>query len=249
MSIYLKYLLITLAVILLSSLLAYFMMKKAKKAERKNIVYLASCTVLAMICAALTPPLANLLAQALYFSLILSILVSVALLFLLSAVLFIGLHRKMEQASGEEPHADKKTQIISPELKENPEQSGVGDAGENMCQEDELAADDAKELDIPFEEAAPALVQEETDLDESIVKRLLTQAQESKNSHHYLDAILAYEAVLSQSPRDGELFLWVMVDLCSLYKMTHQTPLIYKTLEEYKNLLDMEVRENILRNL
>ena len=65
---YLKYCLIAIAAICLLSLILFYILKKKNQTNKKNTSTLVFCTVLAMICASLIPPVANYLVKGLSFS-------------------------------------------------------------------------------------------------------------------------------------------------------------------------------------
>lgn len=241
---YLNYLLIALAVILLSALVAFAVMRKNNRAEKPNRALLILCTVLAMICAALTPPLANLLARELYFSVSLSLASSFILLVFLSACVLLLLQKSILRTTSTETTDNGNTDesgLSEPSLVESlltatkaPEEAVLND-------------NTGDDLRIAFEEAATARVVDE-EHDEQALLRLIDQALEYQSGHQYLDAILTYEAALLHKP-EKQLLEWMIVDLCSLYKRTEQQDKVYLAIEENKNMLDLEVRENILRNL
>ena len=83
----------------------------------------------------------------------------------------------------------------------------------------------------------------------SDIAELLDIAYENKIKRNYQGAITAYESALVLNP-DDELCYLVILDLCSLYKMTGNTESIYKLLDSAQcNLLDMDRKEDILRNI
>lgn len=99
------------------------------------------------------------------------------------------------------------------------------------------------------EEAAPTIITEVQEADAPTLSHLLDEASACKNNRELNKAIFLYESALLQNP-DAELSQWIIIDICSLYKMTNQKELIYKTLEsEYSNLLDNHIKEVILRNI
>lgn len=155
---YLKYVLIALAVILLSAVLAFFEMKKARKVERKNCIYLAACTVLAMICIALAPLLADLLAKILNFSHLLSILISVALLVLLSVIIFLEVQRKMEKVAGDvspDTSDDLEVDVIDALLEEAAAADSANEEAKISHEEAAIESDaDRIRFEFPAEEAA-----------------------------------------------------------------------------------------------
>jgi hypothetical protein len=295
MPVYLKYILIALAVILLSSVIVFFLMKKAQMADKKNKVYLATSTVLAMICSALVPLVANLMTRWLYFPLVLSVIVSILILLALSGFILTSVRKKLEQGAEEKtPETSLVEALLSgeqqapafefeghDELLEEPfgesleddeeesdeesyqesyedtyaeseqesDQESYQEPEEGPCHEEPLSQQPQEELEASFEEAAAATELAHKTYDQPFVERLLAQALDSKANHENLDAILAYEAVLASGMIDGELFTWVVVDLCALYKHTQQIDHVHKILKDYEGLLDRETRDNILRNL
>ena len=72
---------------------------------------------------------------------------------------------------------------------------------------------------------------------------------EDKTGHNYKNAITAFESALILGP-DDELCFLIILDLCSLYKMTGNTESIYKLLDSAQcNLLSTDKKEEILRNI
>ncbi|MGI6084559.1 MAG: hypothetical protein ACOYIF_03845 [Acetivibrionales bacterium] len=95
-----------------------------------------------------------------------------------------------------------------------------------------------------FEEVPTYYLDRQSDISE-----LLDRALESKNRRNYEDAISAYESALVLNP-DDELCYLIILDLCSLYKITEKNELIYRLLESARcKLLTIDKKEDILRNI
>jgi len=72
---------------------------------------------------------------------------------------------------------------------------------------------------------------------------------DSKIKHNYQIAITAYERALTLDP-DDELRYLLILDLCSLYKITGNLESIYKLLDSpQSNMLSEDKKEDILRNI
>ncbi len=262
------YLLTASGVILLTALVSYIIMKRANQGIRKNKIDLAICTVLAVVCAALTPLLANFLVNRLYFSLLLSLCLSFVFLVFLSAGAFFLIQRvfvKQENQNSPESNDEHHQESEKTELNDaaglNEAISLDGDISsdkvialnesvglEPAVGYDEAVsfdeADDFDEVVDQNEVAGPSGIAEP-----SILPRLVDQALEYKNNHHYYEAISAYERALDQEA-DTKLLELVIIDLCALYKMTNQKELVHKILESDKyKLSDLGIREDILQNL
>lgn len=81
------------------------------------------------------------------------------------------------------------------------------------------------------------------------ILELLDIAIEHKNNRDYYGAIAFYETALVLNP-DDELCFLIILDLCSLYKMTNQSESAYKLLESNTcKLLDSNIKADILRNI
>ncbi|HBR02612.1 MAG TPA: hypothetical protein DD738_08375, partial [Ruminiclostridium sp.] len=108
----------------------------------------------------------------------------------------------------------------------------------------------SSEESVPVaEQAALAAEKELSEEKAPVLLNLLEEALACKNRHELQRATFLYEAALLQKP-DAELLEWIVIDLCALYKMTNQQKLIHKTLEsEYSNLLNLQIKEEILRNI
>jgi|GEM_PF-1439856 len=84
---------------------------------------------------------------------------------------------------------------------------------------------------------------------QSVIIRLLDIAMDSKINHNYQIAITAYERALTLDP-DDELRYLLILDLCSLYKITGNLESIYKLLDSpQSNMLSEDKKEDILRNI
>ena len=81
------------------------------------------------------------------------------------------------------------------------------------------------------------------------ILKILEKAMDDKDNKDYEAAIKAYEAALVLRP-DKELCYLIILDLCSLYKMTGQTELVYKLLDSNPcELLDSDKKADIIRNI
>ncbi len=260
------YLLTASSVILLIALVSYVIMKRANQGVRKNKIDLAICTVLAVVCATLTPLLANFLVNRLYFSFLLSLFLSFVFLVFLSAGAFVLIQRVfVKQENQSSPESNDEHHQESEKTEPN-DAAGLAGLNEAISVDGDTSIDKAITFNEPeglepavgFDEAVS--FGEADDFDEvvnlnkavaepSILPRLVDQALENKNNHQYYDAISAYERALDQET-DTKLLELVIIDLCALYKMTNQKELVHKILESDKyKLSDLGIREDILQNL
>jgi len=84
---------------------------------------------------------------------------------------------------------------------------------------------------------------------QSVITGLLNLAMDSKMNHHYQTAIAAYERALTLDS-DDELSYLLILDLCSLYKITGNPGSIYKLLNSVQcNLLSEDKKEDIITNI
>ena len=81
------------------------------------------------------------------------------------------------------------------------------------------------------------------------ILEILERAMDDKDSNDYQSAIKAYEAALVLKPEKEVCFL-IILDLCSLYKMTNQKELVYNLLASNPcELLDSDKKADIIRNI
>lgn len=236
----LNYCLTALAVILISALIAYFVIRKKKLDDKKNRINLVICTVLAIVCSTLTPLLANLMVKELYFSIFLSVFISFVLMVVLSYTAFILSQRFLKK--------DGEKEEVEPELS-NPAVEAMPEFGSIAGLDAAAVVNEAAIISKVegFENEDDDLVisgSEPLQLDE-----LIELAMESKKMHNFSDAIFSFENALRLNP-EVDLLTWIVIDLCSLYKRTGQKALAYKLLESAQCfMLDYKIKENILQNL
>lgn len=276
---YLKYCLIANAAICILSLILFYILKKKNQTNLKNTSILVFCTVLAMICASLIPLVANYLVKGLSFSVQGSLIVSFLLLAALAlAAFYLLLHIliKLVGKNKEKTEEQKSDSIVEKIIEEsakptmNIETEAIGDTvniieaaistedesdknnefiptekSEEENQQQILKSTDYADYNKPIFIDIPAYNPDK----QSDISELLDRANESKINHNYQDAITAYESALILNP-DDELCYLVILDLCSLYKMTGNTESIYKLLDSAQcNLLNTDRKEDILRNI
>ncbi|NLX64970.1 MAG: hypothetical protein GX022_09405 [Clostridiaceae bacterium] len=125
----------------------------------------------------------------------------------------------------------------------------------NIYEEENLPA----EKDVPEKQAEKQDTYENKDVysevsvsspdNQPVIIRLLNIAMDSKINHNYQIAITAYERALTLDP-DDELRYLLILDLCSLYKITGNIESIYRLLNSVQcNLLSEDKKEDILRNI
>ncbi len=268
---YLYYLLTAYSVILLTALISYLMMKKAEQNMKKSNINRALCTVLAMVCATLSPLLANLLVKELYFSITLSLLLSFIFLIVLASGVFILVQSALAKQESKNPVAlpddlhkesEEDTPVENIGLEEaaaahlpvhreqnpvpeeaNPEQTAKGE--EAVVLKESVQSN----IEAYYGYVVPEAVTEEKEISRPILPSLVEQALENKNNHHYFEAISLYEQAINQET-DLKLREWMVIDLCALYKMTNQKEFVNKILEFEDGILqNLEIKEAILRNL
>ena len=84
---------------------------------------------------------------------------------------------------------------------------------------------------------------------QSDIMELLDRALDAKINRNFQDAISSYESALILNP-DDELCYHIILDLCSLYKITGKSESIYKLLQSSQcKLLTQDKKEDILRNI
>ncbi|NLU52488.1 MAG: hypothetical protein GXX10_06460 [Clostridiaceae bacterium] len=106
---------------------------------------------------------------------------------------------------------------------------------------------EAYEVYEALEQAATSVVTET--YDEPTLENLVESALDYKDKKDYQGAISMYEKAIDKIS-DNQLLELVIIDLCSLYKLTNQKYLAVKTLEKIdKNLLNPEIIDILQQNL
>jgi|BioPla2DNA2_1021312.scaffolds.fasta_scaffold10324_3 tetratricopeptide (TPR) repeat protein len=277
---YLEYCLIANAAICILSLILFYFLKKKNQTNIKNTYTLVFCTVLAMICASILPLIADYLLIGLSFSIKKSLIVSFIILvaialgaFYLLLPSFIKLIEKIEK-NKEKTEDTKSDSIVEaiieesaksrPVMEENagqtisdseinkeaiPEENEAGSNNEPLLTE--KSEDETQHIpeDPIYNEPAFTDIPVYNPDKESDISSLLDIAIESKINHNFQSAIAAYESALILNP-DDELCYLIILDLCSLYKMTGNVESIYKLLDSARCvLLNSDRKEDILRNI
>lgn len=290
---YLEYCLIANIAICLLSIIIFYIMKKKNQTNMKNSVTLVFCTVLAMICASLTPLIAGYLVKGLSFSVTNSVIVTLVFVVAIALMLFyfilpkfIRLLEKNKEKSKEIRSDSIMEKIIEDSAQARTTVNEVVVQNSDNVKANEAAitivAEDVKEIepssaDIEQEETEKAFgilpidqpeenkqqISENKEYNEPVIidtpiyytdkqsdiSELLDRAAESKTNHNYQDAITAYESALILNPNDELRFL-IILDLCSLYKLTKNSESIYKLLDSAQcNLLNESKKQEILRNI
>ena len=290
---YLEYCLIANIAICLLSIIIFYIMKKKNQTNMKNSVTLVFCTVLAMICASLTPLIAGYLVKGLSFSVTNSVIVTLVFVVAIALMLFyfilpkfIRLLEKNKEKSKEIRSDSIMEKIIEDSAQARTTVNEVAVQNSDNVKTNEAAitivAEDVKEIepssaDIEQEETEKAFgilptdkpeenkqqISENKEYNEPVIidtpiyytdkqsdiSELLDRAAESKTNHNYQDAITAYESALILNPHDELRFL-IILDLCSLYKLTKNSESIYKLLDSAQcNLLNESKKQEILRNI
>lgn len=290
---YLEYCLIANIAICLLSIIIFYIMKKKNQTNMKNSVTLVFCTVLAMICASLTPLIAGYLVKGLSFSVTNSVIVTLVFVVAIALMLFyfilpkfIRLLEKNKEKSKEIRSDSIMEKIIEDSAQARTTVNEVVVQNSDNVKTNEAAitivAEDVKEIepssaDIEQEETEKAFgilpidqpeenkqqISENKEYNEPVIidtpiyytdkqsdiSELLDRAAESKTNHNYQDAITAYESALILNPHDELRFL-IILDLCSLYKLTKNSESIYKLLDSAQcNLLNESKKQEILRNI
>lgn len=106
MDMYIQYCFIAVATIIVISLFVYYLMKKNNQANKKNIVNLVLCTVITILTAILTPPVAKVFVRELSFPMLGAVIITVILFICLICALFYLLESKLTKLYGEEPAQD-----------------------------------------------------------------------------------------------------------------------------------------------
>ncbi len=296
---YLKYCLIANTAICLLSLILFFFMKKKNQTSKRNTTILVFCTALAMICATLTPLIANYLVKGLSFSIIISVIVSLVFVVTIALIIFyLILSKFFKQGEGNKEKADEiRADSIVERIIEDSAKAGypvyeavvqsndsvntnstniINEADysiENEAQQyNKLSSVDSKQgeavkatdfLSTEKLEDEKQEIPENMEFNKSVfidvpvynsdkqsdIFELLDRAAESKMNRNYKDAIAAYESALIFNP-DDELRFLIILDLCSLYKLTENSGSIYKLLDSTQcNMLNEGRKEDILRNI
>lgn len=274
---YLEYCLIANATICILSLIIFYILKKKNQTSKKNTFTLVFCTVLTMICASLIPLIADYLVRGLSFtipkSLIVSFLIMVALalsaFYLLLPIFFKHVEKNeektedtksesiveaiIEDSAKGRPAMDQTTEQNIGTAKINEEAIFIGNEAERnnellpteKLEEEKQHIPESPVYNEPVIMDIPAY-----NLDkQSDISKLLDIAIKSKINHNFKDAIAAYESALILNP-DDELCYLIILDLCSLYKMTGNIESIYKLLDSAQCiLLNTDRKEDILRNI
>ncbi len=117
-------------------------------------------------------------------------------------------------------------------------------------QDDELMALETLDLVVEKTVTQPIEMGKEysDDKGEDILK-IIDKAMTEKDNSNYENAIKSYEAALVLKP-EKELCYLIILDLCSLYKKTHQKELVYKLLDSSPcELLNSDKKGEIIRNI
>lgn len=250
----LDYFLAALAVILITAVVTFFIIRKKNPATKENIINLSICTVLAMVCATLTPLLANLMVKELYFSIFLSVVISFIFMLAVAITAFLISKRLLEDKNKKtEATTEASVVILSNEMP----QSGL--LGLDLAAAVNEAAiisqvgglepegDDASELAIfsKVEEFA----EKEPKTENFSINELVERAMKCKREHHLPEAVSFYEQAIALIT-DADLLPWIVADLCSLYKKTNQKDKAHALLQTARcSLLNIQIKEDILQNL
>ncbi|MCX7772087.1 MAG: hypothetical protein N2376_03125 [Clostridia bacterium] len=258
---YFQYTLIAFAVILVVAALSFILMKRAGLLDKGRMLYLITGTVLAMACASVFPLPANLFIRRLYFPVFTGMLLSFILCAGLSCWAFAALKPLLDQKllKNNEVLSETDAAEIKPSceagLFTQTESVGVLSATKELhtqaapSEETEAAwaiACENYERDT-LDEAAAAY--DSAPQRAESLSALLETAMQFKERRSLEEAILCYEKALEHEA-DHELKTLVVLDLCALYKMTNQAEKVYNLLNSgHNNMLDLEIKEEILRNL
>ena len=269
---YFHYCLITSGTIFVTSLVMFYIMKKNNQVNKKNILNLVVCTALSIICAVTAPLLAKRLVEGLSFSTTGSLVVSLIVIFCIASAIFLLLQPLIKKYSleGMDQSGENKESLIEQMIESSAQSAAIHENVEVLISENPDTGDPAtinetaiiEEIetsnvtkDMP--EAQPKEPEKrelsgifsENNNDQSDIVLLLDRAFELKNQRNFYGAISYYETALIMNPEDDLRFL-IILDLCALYKKTNQPELINKILESTRcDLLNLEIKEDILRNL
>jgi len=262
---YFHYCLVAVGAILAISLVLYFIMKKNNQVNRENIANLVVCTVLSMICAVIAPLTAKHIARELYFSIPASLAVSFVVTFGIAIIIFLLLQPAIKKwASNAADEPDMVRESLVKQLMDAPLETAsaidTADSGNGVTyNESGLATENEASATTETEDADIYRIQPEEpeqvmnipydNNNQEDIMKLLDKAIESKSQRDLYGAISNYEAALIMNP-DDELRYLILLDLCSLYKKTNQPDSVSRILESSQcQLLDLEKKEDILRNL
>lgn len=268
---YFHYCLITSGTIFVIGLILFYIMKKNNQVNKKNNINLVVCTVLSMICTSTAPLLAKRLVKELSFSITMSLVIALIVVFGIAFVIFILLQPLIKKYSlkGMDESGENKDSLIEQILESSAQCAPTLDSTDMKSVQIPVAGDPAtineaaitKEIGtnnviINIPEAQPKEPEKpETSgvfsekSDQSDIVQLLNEAIELKNQRDFYGAISYYETALIMNPEDELRFL-ILLDLCALFKKTNQPESVIKILESTRcELLNLEKKEDILRNL
>jgi phosphate/sulfate permease len=230
-----------LAVILITALVTFFIIRKKNLATRENIINLLLCTVLAMVCATLTPLLANLMVKELYFSIFLSVVIAFILAVTLSFAAFLLFRRlSADRVDKAKPITEPASTVQAEELS----QFGIITGLDSAAVLNEAAI--TSKVESPQSEENDLLIIEPDPIE---ISELIDRAMECKQHHNLYGAISFYEKAVGLNP-DADLLTWIVVDLCSLYKKTNQKERAHRILQTIQDyMLNIKIKEDILQNL
>lgn len=137
------------------------------------------------------------------------------------------------------------------EIPEAFEEAAVGISDESGT--DEAHTEEIHTQDIHSEEIhAEGIHAEEINSEETLdltLEELINSALDLKDKREYQMAISMYERALDMNP-DKQMMTLIIIDLCSLYKLTNRKDLALNMLENVgKKLLDADIKESIMQNL
>ena len=273
---YLEYCLIANATICIIGVIHFFVLKKKKQTNMKNTLTLIFSTVLAMVGASLIPFVADYLIKGLSLSVPVSLVAAFFFVAVLALVVFYLLHsmfiKKFEKE--EETETDESGSISESIIEDSfQDRTGIIDLPEQNEDTIEISGEVISAvIEGEISDGLPAIEKQEEEKQsipevpeydqpvfagfpeynadkQSEILKLIEIAMEDKTGHNYKNAITAFESALILGP-DDELCFLIILDLCSLYKMTGNTESIYKLLDSAQcNLLSTDKKEEILRNI
>lgn len=262
---YLHYCLMAVGTIFVLSFILFYIMKKNNQVNRKNNANLAISTVLSMICAITIPLLAKQLVKGLSFSLAISMIISSIVLIAAAILIIVFLQPaiakwSLKETFGNEENKDSLVeQIIESSSQPSPateaeayQETPIAEIAVSSAINEAAIAGENDNIPInsPTEIEKPQLqALRDDDYAISDIMQLLENAIELKSQRDFSGAISSYEAALIMNPEDELKFL-LLLDLCALYKKTNQPENVSKILNSTRcELLDLEKKEEILRNL
>jgi len=277
---YLEYCLFANIAICILSIILFLIMKKKKQASRKNIFVLIFCAVVAMMIVSLIPLIADFLVMKFSFSATESLIISLFLLAVPTlAILYLlmpvwakqfayggkkngnSIARYIEDYSEGKTDKNKSKERGSYIFKAAGADISAGNERENGDELQETERQDegklyteeihitSEEQNIPENKEVHTEVPTNNSDNRSVINRLINIAMNSKNNHNFQIAITAYERALTLGP-DDELGYLIILDLCSLYKITGNLGSINKLLDSVQcNLLSEDKKEDIIRNI